>query len=396
MAPVAPDQQRVAVRSGLGDVLGGDDGAGARLVLDQHRLAQPLAQLLADQAREDVVAAAGPEADDDADRLGRIAPRRVALRQRRHAGGTHRRPPLPAAPPPRAASIHASSACPSLAGLVRLSFPPTLAPLIKWGVSRDPVIVVGAGIGGLSCALALRQRGIDVEVYEQAPELREIGAGVQISANGTRVLRALGLEAALDAWAVRPQAKEIRHWKSGTHLEALRPRRRLGAALRRALHLHPPRRSAPHSGRCACRYKPDGIHLNARCVGVEQDADAVTLRLEDGRSARGRLLIGADGVHSAVRASVFGAGRPEFTGCMAWRGVIPRDRSAAGSHTAGRHQLDRPRPPRRALSAAARRGSQFCRRRGAQRLADRILDRARHARGMPRRFRRLAPGCARA
>ena len=67
---------------------------------------------------------------------------------------------------------------------------------------------------------------------------------------------------------------------------------------------------------------PDGIHLNARCVGVEHDAGAVTLRLEDGRRRDGRLLIGADGVHSAVRASVFGAGRPEFTGCMAWRGVM--------------------------------------------------------------------------
>ena len=74
MAPVAPDQQRVAVRRGLGHVLGGDDGAGAGLVLHQHWLAQALAQLLRhDQAREDVVAAAGPEADDDADRLRREA-----------------------------------------------------------------------------------------------------------------------------------------------------------------------------------------------------------------------------------------------------------------------------------------------------------------------------------
>src|SRR6478736_1855091 len=72
---------------------------------------------------------------------------------------------------------------PGLAGCISSR----LAPLIKWGVSRDPVIVVGAGIGGLACALALMQRGIDVAVYEQAPELREIGAGVQIAANGTRV-----------------------------------------------------------------------------------------------------------------------------------------------------------------------------------------------------------------
>ena len=76
--------------------------------------------------------------------------------------------------------------------------------------------------------------------------------------------------------------------------------------------------------------KPDAIRLHARCVGVEQDAGGVTLRLEDGRRVRGRLLIGADGVHSPVRASVFGAGRPEFTGCMAWRGVIPAERLAGG------------------------------------------------------------------
>ena len=82
-------------------------------------------------------------------------------------------------------------------------------------MSRDPVIVVGAGIGGLTCALALLRRGIEVEVYEQAPQLGEIGAGVQISANGTRVLHALGLERGLADWAVRPHAKEIRHWKSG-------------------------------------------------------------------------------------------------------------------------------------------------------------------------------------
>lgn len=60
-------------------------------------------------------------------------------------------------------------------------------------MSSNPVTVVGAGIGGLTCALALVQRGIDVKVYEQAPELREIGAGVQLSANGMRVLHALGL-----------------------------------------------------------------------------------------------------------------------------------------------------------------------------------------------------------
>ena len=190
-------------------------------------------------------------------------------------------------------------------------------------VSRDPVIVVGAGIGGLTCALALLLHGIDVEVYEQAPELREIGAGVQISANGTRVLHALGLERGLADWAVRPQAKEIRHWRSGRTWKlfdlGVVSEQRYGAPYI-FIHRGDLHRLLVEAVRAQ---RPDAIHLNARCIGVEQDGGGVTLALEDGRCVRGRLLIGADGVHSAVRESVFGAGLPEFTGCMAWRGVIP-------------------------------------------------------------------------
>src|SRR5262245_63562830 len=77
------------------------------------------------------------------------------------------------------------------------------------------VLVIGAGIGGLSAALALLKRGIDVAVYEQSDQLGEIGAGIQISSNGTRVLFALGLEAALAKVQVRPERRELRHWSTG-------------------------------------------------------------------------------------------------------------------------------------------------------------------------------------
>jgi salicylate hydroxylase len=80
---------------------------------------------------------------------------------------------------------------------------------------HEKVVIVGAGIGGLAAALALIQRGIDVDVYEQAPELRELGAGVQISANGTRVLHALGLKEALEHVQVLPAGKAIRLWNTG-------------------------------------------------------------------------------------------------------------------------------------------------------------------------------------
>src|SRR6202030_4688434 len=80
---------------------------------------------------------------------------------------------------------------------------------------QDIVVIVGGGIGGLATALALVRRGIDVEVYEQAPELRELGAGVQISANGTRLLHALGLKDALEKVQVLPACKAIRLWNTG-------------------------------------------------------------------------------------------------------------------------------------------------------------------------------------
>src|SRR5580698_8823625 len=79
----------------------------------------------------------------------------------------------------------------------------------------DSIAIIGGGIGGLSAALALLRRGIDVEVYEQAPELRELGAGVQVSANGTRVLHALGLKEALEKVQVEPAGKAVRLWNTG-------------------------------------------------------------------------------------------------------------------------------------------------------------------------------------
>ena len=222
------------------------------------------------------------------------------------------------------------------------------------GVSRDPVIVVGAGIGGLTCALALLRRGIDVEVYEQAPQLREIGAGVQISANGTRVLHALGLERGARGLGGAAARQGDQALEERAHLEALRP----GRGLRSSATARPTSSStaatctACWSRRCA-RLTPQAIRLQARCVGVEQDAGGVTLVLADGRRVRGRLLIGADGVHSAVRESVFGAGRPEFTGCMAWRGVIPAERLPGGMPLAGTNWIG---PGRHVVHYPLRRG----------------------------------------
>ena len=183
------------------------------------------------------------------------------------------------------------------------------------------VIVAGAGIGGLTAALALLQRGFDVTVCEQAEELRELGAGIQIAANGSRVLLALGLEERLAPVVSEAAAKEVRIWNTGQTWKLFD----LGAdSIARfgapywMVHrgdLHRVLREAVEA------IKPDAIQLGVRAASAEQDESGVTLVLEDGTRLRGDVLVGADGVHSVLRGQLFGSERAQFTGLMAWRGL---------------------------------------------------------------------------
>jgi salicylate hydroxylase len=188
------------------------------------------------------------------------------------------------------------------------------------------VLIAGGGIGGLTAALALLRMGCDVEVYEQAAELKETGAGLQLAANGTHVFYALGVGEELKALSCEAEGKEIRIWNSGEtwklfdlgkvsierygypYFTVYRPD--LLGVLERAVR----------------REKRDAIHLGAKAVGFEQDSDSVALRLEDGRTVRGDVLIGADGVHSRVRQGLFGPDKPHFTGIIAWRGIVPMEK----------------------------------------------------------------------
>ena len=185
------------------------------------------------------------------------------------------------------------------------------------------IAVIGAGIGGLAAALALLRRDLDVDVYEQAPQLGEVGAGIQISSNGSRVLYALGLEQALDAVAVLPSRRQIRHWSTGETWDWLE----LGAATAKRygtphlmLHradLHGVLANAVH------RLKPDAVHLAKRCVGIAQSKEHVEVSFADGARVSADYLVGADGIHSKVREHLFGPDKPEFTGVVAWRAVVP-------------------------------------------------------------------------
>jgi salicylate hydroxylase len=191
------------------------------------------------------------------------------------------------------------------------------------GFTTLRILIVGAGIGGLAAALALLRDGHDVEVYEQAAQLAELGAGVQISANGARVLFTLGLEDALRRVWCEPAGKEIRLWTTGETWKLFdlgaQSVARYGAPyfmIHRA-DLHQVLIDAVRAR------KPDAIRLNARAVSFEDDGTCVTLTLADGTRVTGDALIGADGVHSRIRNILVGDDKPVFTGIMAWRGLVP-------------------------------------------------------------------------
>ncbi|MGI4954958.1 MAG: FAD-dependent monooxygenase [Janthinobacterium lividum] len=191
------------------------------------------------------------------------------------------------------------------------------------------VLIAGAGIGGLTAALALLRQGIDVDVYEQAAELREVGAGVQISANGTRALFNLGIGEGLLARSCEASGKEIRLWSTGQTWTLFD----LGAqsvaqyGFPYVTVYRPDLLEALLDG--IRRLKPGAIHLGRKLTGFDQDSDRVHLRFADGHVAEGDVLIGADGIHSRVRHTLFGQEDASFTGMIAWRGVIPMERLPA-------------------------------------------------------------------
>ncbi len=203
-------------------------------------------------------------------------------------------------------------------------------------MSMNNIAIVGGGIGGLVAALALVRRGIDVDVYEQAPELRELGAGVQISANGTHVLHAVGLKQALENVQVLPTGKAIRLWNTGQSWKLFD----LGMELvgRYGYPYITIHRGDLHGviAQALEQAKPGAIHLNRKCVGLSQNEDHVELRFESGEPVKSRVVVGADGVHSVIRENLFGASKPEFCGIIAWRGVLPMERVPASiSRTIG-------------------------------------------------------------
>jgi len=187
---------------------------------------------------------------------------------------------------------------------------------------KSSVIVAGAGIGGLAAALGLLRAGQQVRVFEQVETLGEVGAGLSITPNAGKALIALGLGEALAKIGNNPPAGCIRHFSTGEILVTLpqdQSRERYGVPL---YHVH---RADLHAALLSAvrALDPQCITTGVALHGLESRADGVAVTLSDGRRCEADWLVGADGIHSTTRALSFGPDRPNFTGYVAWRGLIP-------------------------------------------------------------------------
>ncbi len=191
---------------------------------------------------------------------------------------------------------------------------------------RPHVLVIGAGMGGATAAIALQQAGCRVSLFEQAPQLNEIGAGVTIDESGTRALEYLGVAETLRARADIPPtgraAGGARHYATDEPLGGETIDRPPGKTWFHQIHRADFQKMLVDEVLSA---DPEALHLGCAFQGFEQDDKGVTARFTNGQSARGDLLIGADGVRSAVRAALFGAETPRFTGQVAYRCLIPTE-----------------------------------------------------------------------
>lgn len=193
------------------------------------------------------------------------------------------------------------------------------------------VLIAGGGIGGLTAALCLAKAGFEVALFEQSAEFGEIGAGIQLSPNCTRVLHHLGLDPALAACAFLPEGGEFRAWKSGKVIASSV----LGQTVRDQYgfpyyNIH---RGDLLRVLVEAAERSSAIELNTASE-VTGFAQGGLVRVTVGGASdtvhEGDALIGADGIHSAVRAQLFGDAAPRFTGNVAWRALVPAERLPTG------------------------------------------------------------------
>jgi salicylate hydroxylase len=188
--------------------------------------------------------------------------------------------------------------------------------------SRLNVAIVGGGIGGLFAANALKAQGVQVAVYEQAPAIGEIGAGVFLTPNSVRHLQRIGLGPEVEKWGARV-GKESRYFRhDGAPIAPVQVTDSSGWNATFGMH------RADLVAMLAAALPASTVHAGHRCTGFEQDSDIARLSFANGVSVQADIVIAADGIHSELRPYVFAASQPVFSGSVAYRGLVAHERVA--------------------------------------------------------------------
>jgi salicylate hydroxylase len=192
--------------------------------------------------------------------------------------------------------------------------------LASIAVRRPNILIVGGGIGGLFAANALIAHGLEVAVYEQAPALGEVGAGVYVTPNAVRQLERVGLGAAVEKWGARvgPQSRYFRH--DGTPIAPVQVTDASGWNACFGMH------RADYVDFLAAALPAGVVHCGHRAVGYEEAGDVGRVRFANGATAEASVVVGADGIHSELRPYVFPPSKPVFHGTISYRGLVRRER----------------------------------------------------------------------
>jgi len=187
-------------------------------------------------------------------------------------------------------------------------------------MQRPQTIIVGGGIGGLFAAKALLAHGLEVAVYEQAPELGEVGAGVYITPNSVRQMVRVGLGDAVETWGARVGAASHYFRADGSPIAPVQVTDSSGWSANFGMH------RADFVDFLAASLPKGIVHTGHRCIGFEQVGDKARVKFANGATAAADIVVGADGIHSELRPYVFPPSQPVFSGSVAYRGTVPFDR----------------------------------------------------------------------
>lgn len=184
------------------------------------------------------------------------------------------------------------------------------------------IAIVGGGIGGVAAGLLLVKRGFDVRIFERAPELLELGAGLQLGPNAVRIIHSVGLADDLRRIGCRTPQFVIRRWENGDQI-AMRDQGSFEQ-------IYGVPNYTVHRGELLrlllSAFPSDRVHVSHECRAIEQRNGQVHLTFANGRSEVADLVIGADGIHSTIREAIVGRDKPQFSGFCAYRGIMPMKR----------------------------------------------------------------------